>query len=52
MFKQFINYMAGADLYMVSSFLLFFIFFIGVSIWLVKADKNRMKRISEIPLND
>lgn len=52
MFKQFLNNVVGADVYMVTSFLIFFIFFIGVCVWLFTSDKNKLNRINEIPLKD
>lgn len=52
MFKQFIDKIPGADVYMVTSFLTFLAFFIVVGIYLMVVDKNHMQRISELPLDD
>lgn len=50
MFKQFVQDIGGTDAYMVASLIIFVTFFVGVGIWLVKADKNHLKELSEIPL--
>lgn len=50
MFKQFVQDIGGSDAYMVVSLIIFIAFFVGVGIWLVKADKNHLKELSEIPL--
>ena len=52
MFKQFIAKMPGADLYMVGSFLTFFIFFLLVGVYLWLADKKHIDRMSRMPLTD
>ncbi|GAB3269653.1 hypothetical protein GCM10027347_39810 [Larkinella harenae] len=52
MFKQFIDKIPGADLYMVTSFLTFLIFFVLVGIYLLIVDKKHIQRISQLPLDD
>jgi len=52
MFKQFIDKIPGADVYLVTSFLTFLAFFSVVGIYLMVVDKNHMQRISELPLDD
>ncbi len=52
MFKQFIAKMPGADLYMVGSFLTFFIFFLLVGLYLYMADKKHIDQMSRMPLTD
>jgi cbb3-type cytochrome oxidase subunit 3 len=52
MFKQFLKVVEGADLYMVTSFLIFLLFFIAVLVWLVKVDKGYLERSKRVPLND
>lgn len=52
MFKQFIAKMPGADLYMVGSFLTFFIFFVLVGVYLWLADKKHIDEMSRMPLAD
>lgn len=49
---KFINYLekiSNVDIYGMSSFLIFFIFFIVMTIWALKADKKLIKELSEIP---
>lgn len=52
MFKQFIDRIPGADIYMVTSFLTFLVFFVLVGIYLLMVDKNYIKKISQLPLED
>ncbi len=52
MFKQFISAIPGADVYMVTSFLTFFIFFLLVGLYLMVVDKNHIKQVSNLPLDD
>ncbi len=52
MFKQFISHIPGADLYMVGSFLTFFVFFVLVGLYLWLADKNHMAQMSQLPFDD
>jgi len=52
MFKQFITKLPGADLYMVGSFLTFFIFFLLVGVYLWLADKKHIDQMSRMPLGD
>ena len=52
---KFINYLekiSGVDIYGMASFLIFFIFFIVITIWSLKADKKLIKELSEIPLKN
>lgn len=52
MFKQMLHDVAGADIFMVSSFLIFLVFFIAVTVGLFTSNKETMKEISRIPIND
>ena len=50
---KFINYLTkitGVDIYAMSSFMIFFTFFLVMAIWAWKADKNLIKTLSNIPL--
>jgi cbb3-type cytochrome oxidase subunit 3 len=52
---KFINYLEkilGVDVYALTSLLIFFLFFVGVALWVWKADKKTMQQISNIPLED
>ncbi|WP_147206294.1 CcoQ/FixQ family Cbb3-type cytochrome c oxidase assembly chaperone [Segetibacter aerophilus] len=52
---KFINYLTkitGVDIYAMSSFLIFFTFFIIVAIWALKADKKLINTLSNMPLDN
>jgi hypothetical protein len=52
---KFINYLekiTGVDIYALSSFSIFFSFFILMALWAWKADKNMIEEISRIPLEN
>ncbi|WP_167335393.1 hypothetical protein [Pedobacter kyungheensis] len=51
MFEQLKN-LAGREYYLISSLLLFMVFFIIVSIYLIKLSKNHISNMSELPLKD
>jgi cbb3-type cytochrome oxidase subunit 3 len=52
MFKQFLKVVEGADFYMITSLLIFFIFFILVGLYLLLLKKNHVKYMSNLPLDD
>jgi hypothetical protein len=52
MYSQFINYFAGSRLYLLSSLWLFLIFFILVTVMLIKMNKKHIEYMSELPLNE
>jgi cytochrome c oxidase cbb3-type subunit 4 len=50
---KFIDYLTsitGVGIFPMISLLVFFIFFIALGFWTVKADKERIKYLSEIPI--
>jgi cbb3-type cytochrome oxidase subunit 3 len=52
---KFINYLekiTGVDVYAMSSFMIFFTFFIIMTVWALKADKKLIDTLSNIPLED
>lgn len=52
---KFINYLekiTGVDIYALSSFSIFFVFFILMLLWVWKADKKMIDEISRIPLEN
>ena len=51
MFKQFIGSIPGADYFMVTSFLMFMVFFLLVGVYLLLADKEEMKLMAHKPLD-
>lgn len=52
MFKQFISKIPGADVYMVGSFVTFFVFFVLVGLYLLLVDKTYTQRMGRMPLDD
>jgi|GEM_PF-889390 len=52
MFKQFIAKLPGADVYMVTSFLTFLVFFCLVGLYLVLVDRRHIDQVSRLPLDD
>jgi hypothetical protein len=52
---KFINYLTkitGVDMYAMSSFLIFFAFFIVMVLWACKADKKLINTLSNLPFDD
>jgi len=52
---KFIHYLTkitGVDIYAMSSFLIFFTFFIVMLIWAWRADKKLIRTLSNIPLEN
>jgi hypothetical protein len=52
---KFINYLekiTGVDIYALSSFSIFFVFFMLMLLWVWKADKKMIDEISRIPLEN
>ncbi len=52
MFKQFLDKIPGADVYMVTSFLIFFAFFLLVGLYLLLVSKKHVDHMAQMPLND
>jgi hypothetical protein len=51
MFNQ-IKDLAGGEIYLVTSLLMFMVFFVIVGVYLFKLSKNHIKIMSEIPFQD
>jgi hypothetical protein len=52
---KFINYLEkiiGVDVYAMTSFLIFFTFFVIMALWAWRADKGLIKTLSHIPLDE
>ncbi len=52
---KFINYLesiTGIGIYPLVSFIIFFTFFLGVSIYLLKTSKNHFSQVAQIPLEN
>jgi cytochrome c oxidase cbb3-type subunit 3 len=52
MFNNYLQSIEGVGIFPIFSMLVFFFFFIGLLVWMFKADKNHMKRMSELPLEN
>lgn len=51
MFNRLLDKLQGADVFMVASFLIFVVFFIVVGVYLIKSNKEHIKRMSELPIS-
>jgi hypothetical protein len=52
---KFINYLekiTGVDVYAMTSFFIFFTFFVIMTVWALRADKGLIKKLSNIPLDE
>ncbi len=52
---KFINYLekiTGVDIFALSSFMIFFSFFVVMSLWALRADKKLIDHINRIPLDN
>ena len=52
MFKEHLQSIEGVENYAIVGFVIFFVFFILVAIHTFKMDKNRVEKLSHIPLDD
>lgn len=52
MFKEVLQSIEGVEFFTIVSMLLFILFFVGMTIWLFKVDKNYIKTMSDLPLNE
>jgi len=52
MFKQFTQNISGTQVYLLSSLGIFLIFFIVVTILLIRLRKQHVKHMSDLPLQD
>ena len=51
MFKYLFDSIAGIEIFPIISLLLFFGLFIGIVVWAIRADKNYLKKMEELPLD-
>ena len=51
MFKYLFDSIAGIEIFPIISLILFFGLFIGIVIWAIRADKNYLKKMEELPLD-
>jgi len=52
MFKHYFEIIEGIDIYPVVSLLVFFVFFIGVAIFIIFVDKSYLKKMESLPLEN
>ncbi len=50
--KHHMETITGIEIYPLTSFLIFLLFFIALTIYVLKVDKKTFQEISNIPLND
>ena len=51
MYKQILESIEGIGIYPIISLVMFFFFFVIMIIWLFKMDKNYLKRMEHLPLD-
>ena len=51
-FIHYLEKIMGVDIYAIIAFFIFFSLFVGMTVWAWKADKEFIKKINNIPLND
>lgn len=52
MYKEVARNIPDVSIYPVISFLIFFLFFLGLLIWVFRADKNFIQKIKNIPIDN
>jgi len=52
MYKDILNSISGVELYPIIALIIFFTFFTTMVIWVIKMDKNKVKKMSHLPLDD
>ena len=50
-FVYYLEKISGVNIYALTSFVFFFLFFLVMVTWVVKADKEKIKEVSRIPLD-
>jgi cbb3-type cytochrome oxidase subunit 3 len=49
--KQFLENVSGVEGYLIFSMIVFLTFFIGLLVWVFKADKNYINKMKNLPLD-
>lgn len=49
MFENYLSSIEGVGIYPIISLLVFFIFFVALTIWAIRVDKNYLKKMQELP---
>ncbi len=52
MVKNVVEAIEGIGIWGVISLMIFFLFFVTVTIWAIKADKNHIRHMERLPLDD
>lgn len=52
MYKNVLESINGIDIYPVISLIIFFLFFLGVVFWVMKADKSYIRKMGSLPLEN
>ncbi|MCS6823636.1 MAG: CcoQ/FixQ family Cbb3-type cytochrome c oxidase assembly chaperone [Cytophagaceae bacterium] len=50
--KHHLTSISGIDIYPLISFLMFFVFFIALTIWVLRADKTYIQKLKNIPFDE
>ena len=51
MFQYLFDSIAGVEIFPIISLILFFLVFIGIVVWAIRADKKYLKKMEELPLD-
>ncbi len=51
MFQYLFDSIAGVEIFPIISLILFFVVFVGIVIWAIRADKDYLKKMEELPLD-
>jgi|UniRef100_A0A832G816 hypothetical protein len=51
MYKEILQSIEGVEIYPIISLIVFVVFFVVVTIWLIKMDKNYINEMKQLPLN-
>jgi hypothetical protein len=52
MYKDILQSISGIELYAIAAMVIFILFFVGMTIWVIKVDKKYIKRMSELPIEE
>lgn len=52
MYKEILQSIEGIEIYPIISLIVFVVFFIVVTVWLIRMDKNYINEMKQLPLNN
>ncbi|MCA6073260.1 cytochrome C oxidase Cbb3 [Fulvivirga sedimenti] len=52
MFKHYFEQIDKVEIWPIISLTIFFVFFVGLIIWVVRADKNYINEMRQLPMDD